>query len=524
MRIALAMLKKKILSAADRRGVPVLTCTWRTPSITRFVQWVGAAFLVFALAVASGAGTASGPGSSAAVDKGIVASFLSQLRQAQTAEQASALLAGAKFSEDELRQIDRELAKPEWAQKLASFQQTVKRSTPARPTVRAHTGKSVSQVLDETRQTLVRAHRERIQRGEQALRARAAGQRATTGSARVQVTARAAGTTGATLPSTTVRAQVQRPDWPSHISDFEPRAPIVGQPLTVIGGGFGSARGTVMFLVGEHLFEAEVTGWTSSRITVRVPQDVLPWDDMGDVPDDVPRPRGGSLGRDCEVWIRLQDGRWGGWRPLGVFPDMERLTPTITAITPAEATPGGSMMIEGANFGRQQGYGNVSLIFGGGAMEVAVREWRNDQIILQVAEDISRLQAMSGGTIKVTNRLQREAVRTGVSFVPAEDVQELRGRKAVVMCHPAGHPLFCWVGDRREFTAFDFQLRNGWTVDESWIDVREIGVNAGAYFERQAERGDTHAYARMVVWADGLSRAEATPYMIIKGPRGTFPR
>ena len=131
---------------------------------------------------------------------------------------------------------------------------------------------------------------------------------------------------------------------------------------------------------------------------------------------------------------------------------------------------------------------------------------------------------MSGGTIKVTNRLQREAVRTGVSFVPAEDVVELQGRQAVVMCHPAGHPLFCWVGDRREFTAFDHQLRNGWTVDESWIDVREIGVNAGAYFERQAERGDTHAYARMVVWADGLSRAEATPYMIIKGPRGTFPR
>jgi hypothetical protein len=103
------------------------------------------------------------------------------------------------------------------------------------------------------------------------------------------------------------RAEVQRPTWPSHISDFEPRAPIVGQPFTIIGNGFGGDPGTVMFLVGEHLFEAEVTGWTSSRITARVPHDVLPWDDMGDVPDNVPGPRGQALGQDCEVWIRLQD-------------------------------------------------------------------------------------------------------------------------------------------------------------------------------------------------------------------------
>ena len=482
--------------------------------------------LAVMLSVSGNAGGTSLTKAPAYAEKGTVVGLLAQLRQAQTAEEAAALLDRAKLSKNELRQLDREMAKPEWSGKLAGFRQTVRRSTPARPTASAYRGKSAAQVLDEKRQVLAREQKNRIRKGEQTLHARVTALPATAGPAHTMGrTAGTSATARASLPATAVRAQVLRPEWPARISGLEPRTPTVGQPLTIQGSGFGNGRGTAMFLVGEHLFEAEVTGWTSSRITVRVPRDVLPWDTMADVPDDVQHSSRRGIGRECQIWIRLQDERWGAFQPLNILPDLERLTPTITAITPGEATPGGSMMIEGANFGRQQGYGSVALTFGHrSTIDLDVREWRNDQIVVRVADDISRLLAMTGGTVKVTNRLMLEAERSGVSFVPAEEVQELQGNKYVVMCHPALHPLFCWAGDRREFTAFDMHLRNGWTVDEIWIDVREIGVNAGAYFEQQPERGDTRAYARVVVWADGLSRAEATPHMIIKGPRGTSPQ
>jgi hypothetical protein len=108
--------------------------------------------------------------------------------------------------------------------------------------------------------------------------------------------------------------------------------------------------------------------------------------------------------------------------------------------------------------------------------------------------------------------------------MPAEDLLELDTRRYVAMCHPAGHPLFCWVGESKTFTAFGIELRNGWMIEDSWLEVKEIGHNAGAYFEDQPQIGDTRAFAKITLWADGLSRAECTPHLLIKGPRGTSPR
>ena len=135
------------------------------------------------LSVSGNAGGTSLTKAPAYAEKGTVVGLLAQLRQAQTAEEAAALLDRAKLSKNELRQLDREMAKPEWSGKLAGFRQTVRRSTPARPTASAYRGKSAAQVLDEKRQVLAREQKNRIRKGEQTLHARVTALPATAGPA-----------------------------------------------------------------------------------------------------------------------------------------------------------------------------------------------------------------------------------------------------------------------------------------------------------------------------------------------------
>jgi hypothetical protein len=448
---------------------------------------------------------------------------LVDLRTAQSAQEAGAIVMAAKLSEAELRQLDAELAKPNWAATLTRLKGTLGHTGAAKRGPRQHVGESTAHVLQLKNQALASALQHRVQRSRLAV---SAGLNAPSGTGvaggRVRAAARRPAASVPPAISGVMLGNARPPEWPATISRLDPDSPTVGQPFTIVGTGFGSSRGSIVFVVDEALFEAEVTAWTDSRVTSRVPFEALPWDSMADVPDSALArgPRG--MGYNRRVWVRLQDGRLGAGTQAYVVPDLELLTPSITGITSGEATPGGTLLVEGVNFGDQPGRdGRVSLMFAAYGLDVLVSRWRDDRITLTIPDSVVGVQAMSNGIVTVTNVLGLTASRSGVSFAPAEQATELPTRTYVAMCHPAGHPLFCWFGDSNEVTPWDIQLRNGWTVDEVWVDVNEIGANSGAYFDRQAAPGDTHAVAELVVWCDGLSRAEATPHMIVKGPRGT---
>ncbi len=469
--------------------------------------------------VAAVAGSMCAGAADAAV--GSLERLLAELGKAQTAAQAGDLLKAAKLSEAEMAQLDRELAKPEWAGTLAKLRQTIRKGPADRYAPRLHLGESPAAVVQAKNQALAAELRKRILLSQQAVRTRLAAP-----AVPVAVSNRAVAMAPhppRVIPSS-MRAvmKAQSPEWPANISRVEPASPVVGQPLTLVGTGFGSSRGGVLFVVGENLIEAEVTGWTSSRVTARVPFEALPWDSMADVPNTALAAAPRTLGDHCLVWIQYPDGTLAGGTELWVVPDLQLLTPAITAVTPGEATPGSEFLVEGTNFGAQPGRdGRVSVMFGSYGLDTLVREWRDNRIRLQVPESVVGVQAMTGGIVGVTNVLGLSASRSGISFAPAEVVSEMPTRTYVTMCHPAGHPLFCWWGDSHEVTPWDRELLNGWKVEEVWVDVNEIGANAGAYFDHQAAPGDTRAHAVLIVWCDGLSRAEATPHMTVKGPRGT---
>lgn len=465
--------------------------------------------------------------------------FLVDLQKARTTAEAAALLKAAQFTDQELAALDRELAKPAWSPKVTTLSRSVTRTTPSKPTLNKYAGKSASSVVDESRQMVARAHRLRVDQSQAAAGKRlpSPGMRATPAKpfpARPGMTARPpgspsapAGSTRPTAPLPQARATASAGrEWPARITDLEPNAATAGQLITIVGSGFGSDRGAVAFKVGELLLDApEIGSWTPTRITARVPDDLLPWHTVADVPDDVVQRGRLPLGRDGEVWIRLHDGQWGAWLPVLVAVEAERFAPSITAVTPDEATPEGHLLIEGTNFGEESELNSasrrLSLGFGRTQIELRADEWHDGYISARVDRNVTGIGPLSGLTLQVTNKLRMDARRAGLSFVPAEDVQDIELRTAVAMCHPAGHPLFCWVGDSNTITVFDRELRNGWTVERSWLETDVTGVNAGAYFEVEPRQGDTRALMRITVWADGLSRAECTPHLVIKGPRGT---
>ena len=480
-----------------------------------FVLVGGLAPWVAAGAEARGAAPAA---SSTAVQR-----VLADLRTAQSAHEAGAIVMAAKLSEGELRQLDNELAKPEWATTLTRLKGTLGHTGAAKRGPRQHVGESSAKVLLHKNQALASALQHRVQLSKIAVSARLtvpSGSGVAGG--RVRAAARRPAASVPPAVSGVMLGSAPHPEWPATISRLDPDHPTVGQPFTIIGSGFGSSRGSVIFVVDEALFEAEVTAWTDSRVTSRVPFEALPWDSMAHVPDSALArgPRG--MGHNRRVWVQLQDGRLGAGTQTYIVPDLELLTPSITGITSGDATPGGTLLVEGVNFGDQPGRdGRVAVTFASYGLDVLVSQWRDDRITLTIPDSVVGVQAMSNGIVTVTNILGLPASRSGVSFAPAEQAMELPTRTYVAMCHPAGHPLFCWWGESHEVTPWDIQLRNGWTVDEVWVDVNEIGANSGAYFDRQAAPGDTHASADLVVWCDGLSRAEATPHLIVKGPRGT---
>jgi hypothetical protein len=121
--------------------------------------------------------------------------------------------------------------------------------------------------------------------------------------------------------------QAPRPEWPSTIRQFEPRDVVVGQPVTIIGAGFGAERG-VGACRGELEQKDELT------TTINLPCRRRPA--LGRRTTSV-RPQPARIA-DCEVGqaARRSLGRWASDRGAT---HLETPTPSVAAVTPGEATP-----------------------------------------------------------------------------------------------------------------------------------------------------------------------------------------
>ena len=480
-------------------------------------------------------GLAAGPASIApAGTPGHVAQFLADLQKVQNAEQAAALLRRANLNDSELAQAAEELRKPSWTAKLDAIKQSA-RPAPHPPTPAKYRGQTTQKVVADLRTSLERETAGRQATVKQGLQARLSAARSAAGPMRTHservVAGAAASNPYAADPAAAASIDSISPD--DHVE--------VGDVVTVNGRRFGSTPGRVVVRTPIEIFNCEVQSWSETRISVSIPRSICPWESMLDVPANFhEEPRSGSgpgyvgnrfvnANRTTEhVWVKLAGGEAGPWREIAVGAEVARLTPTISAVTPAELEPGSELLIEGRNLGDESNPGTswVKLYaeFSGRLITLRATEWRDSYILARVPEDISGVQAMRGGILKVFNRLGLATVKGGLSFTPEMDVQDIERGPFFAMCEPRNFPLLCLFGETELYPAYDLQLQNGWTVHDPWIEVVEShsqGANYGGYFERTPEIGSTSVQTKVAAWADAYSMVECLAHVIVRGPKGT---
>jgi hypothetical protein len=486
-----------------------------------------------------------GTAAAAAAGAGRVAEFLAELQRAANAEQAAAVVKKATLSESEWKEVARELDTPAWKGKLDMFRRTVPPSSGRPTTPSLHKGASVRAVVEEARALLERERRANLAEQGRTVPTRLSRARSAAGPV-TRVPARSMAAAG------TMRARhpyAVDPENAARIDSVEPSMVAVGQTVAVSGVRFGNTAGRVVILSGEDLFPCEVVSWRDQRIVTRIPREARPWSSMRDVPPEVhEEARGGggtgSGGQSsfevnpsrfrpatnlvAELWVKLHGGEIGPMYRIEIGPDLTLLAPSIDAVTPSEVEPGSSVLIEGRNFGDQSNpedrFVRLTLAFGGSEIRLLPTEWRDGYIAARVDPDVTGVGVLRGGVIKVRNRLGLEAVEGGVSFTPVMDVADVERGPYRATCHPVGFPPLCLAGESKTIHAYDVQLRNGWTVQESWVEVVEShsqGANYGGYFEGGPTPDSATLRASVVVWADAYSIVECRFHVLVRGPRGT---
>lgn len=319
----------------------------------------------------------------------------------------------------------------------------------------------------------------------------------------------------------------------ARISEVTPPAIVVGDNFTITGAGFENEQGRVTLIIGEELVECPVVSWRSQEITATIPDFLQPEVSCSRHGEPLLLYRGerepsggrfGTRGSPVSLWVKLQGQETGPLHKIEILLDTDAFRPEINSVFPSEIRPGSEMLIEGSwfmNNERDDRTDQLTITFGRHELDYQVIEWRNDAIYVRIAPEIEGLPAYSTGQIRVQNCLRQEAFFGRVSFVPQEEILILEPERRGAVCWPSPFP--CFFGRNRQYDIFDFEFQNGWEVEDSWLRIRQYGVNSGAYYERQPNPGSADPRTAIVVWTDGFSRVECDAYLSIKGPKGLPP-
>ena len=199
--------------------------------------------------------------------------------------------------------------------------------------------------------------------------------------------------------------------------------------------------------------------------------------------------------------------------------DPDRFAPTITHLSSTEISPGQRLVITGNNLAPGGVAPEITFFLGRHRIErFDLEEIENTYISLRIPDDIDGMLEIAG-RVELRSALGRTAVHP-VTFIPAEEMVEIRTDAMTARCEPWHPKVFCWGGEIETFTQHDWVLRNGWTVETSWLDTTTHGPNAGAYYDQQPDPGSTRAESVIKVWADAFSIATCEEVLVLKGPKG----
>jgi len=286
---------------------------------------------------------------------------------------------------------------------------------------------------------------------------------------------------------------------------------VVGQDMTVEGRGFGNTPGRVAVIVDRQLFYCPVSTWMDTRVTFRLTEELHPYVGYS------------QAGRRALLWFKEPDREVGPTREIVLHPDPARTNPVITAIVPGEIRPGQTVLITGRNFVTYNitRRPNVDFIFPDMTrISGLIQSSGDDFIQVEFPGDFGG-KARSQIRVLVKNTIDLN-VDSNLTFVPAEEIIHIPSRNYTAQSQPRGGPLFfiSLFGESHTHTLHDWELKNGWVVEDCHLEVRSIGINSGAFYELRPTTGSTLAKAIINIWADAYSSANCLDHLYLRGPRG----
>jgi hypothetical protein len=461
-------------------------------------------------------------------------SFLRTVENARSIKEVSAAFKKANFSESELRELEKQLKKKKLDRRLTTLKTTTmtkakkskarkinpdallrKKKKAAKKKNKKFVAKQNKKVALSMKKGVKLSHSKRPPKIRGTVRA----QRAPAAQMRLASNA----TTFNRGDRSRTMAMQGRPDLATlPLITREVEVPL-GRRSVIHGKNFGRDPGRVLLKLDRPTWGTEegvpltVDDWTDNMIRISVPNDRSLVEAVG------------WESRPARVWVKVAGKDIYQARSFGmVYPDYELYRMRVDRIEPSTVSPGTTIFVRGRNMclGRDRRWAaNVRIKRGDKSIPTELKSFANDYVEVKVKGDISGVTA-GQATVSVYTRLNDEIwamdgwYRTSVEFQPAEDVKMIKN-EGRIKCTPGGIlSLFCLVGHARRDEYHDWDLRNGWKVDDAVLETGKRGFNGGANYKVRPERGSTRAKSRIEVWADAYSSGWYKEYFYIRGPRG----
>ena len=289
------------------------------------------------------------------------------------------------------------------------------------------------------------------------------------------------------------------------------------------GRNFGDRQGVVLLKLDSPAWGIEeglilpVTSWEENLIRFSVPNDRSLVESVG------------WESKSARIWLKMAGKDvYQATAQAFVYPDWEIYRMRIDRISPDIISPGTLITVQGENLGlgmrNRREAAIVRISKNGESISTELKSFTNNQVVVQVDEDT---QGFTSGQAEITihTRLSDHVWamegwhHTTITFQAAQEVKMVKNSDSV-HCSPKFPPFLCLAGKTHRKTLHDWELKNGWVVDDTVLEAGHRGASGGAYYITQPENGSTRAKSRIEVWCNAFSSASYTEYLYIRGPKG----
>ncbi len=411
-----------------------------------------------------------------------IEAFLKTIETSNSLDPVRNAFTSAKFSADELKQLETALRKPLYDNKLRGLAGAMKIPSD-------NTAQVIQQKLSEFKVQQAQQLQNLNQPAQSKLHGPGSGIKI------ASAVSHPSPQLGAALAGKVPLAQLPE------VTSANPYIAVVGQPVDIYGTKFGAARGSAYLEVGNNQAQCpDVRTWTDTHLTLTIPLELQPL-----VRDD---------NQNAKIYVQAQNGGTAAGS-LIVAPDPADLTPAITSLSATAITPGQMVIIEGRNFLNNQGQGipwttAAGVLFTVGTISVTadVAAW-SDTGIGVILPSMSGLMGQNG-IVQIKNKRGFVSPPKPFAFIPAQ--------VRVALCEVHKYDTLLW-GETANYKDYQFLLINGWHVVESYLTVYTAG-HAGSYFISHPSPGSTDARSEVRLWLDAFSDVHSYNYLVLEGPVG----